>query len=312
MMTVVPRPNNLNLAILALIAACGGRVLPDQGSHGGGARQTGAGSGTFGSGTGSTGSGTSSGTGSSGTGISVTGAGGGSAGSPEMGGAPTGAAGNVPLDCVAPPPKPSALLASNNLSDLESGILITTVVPVGGGWFSYRDPEANTVFSPDPDAFMTDSPGLNGTAHAVHVLGKGFIGPASATNWGGGVGMALSLGGPALPAPTDLSAFRGISFWAKSGSVVSDISVQISTVDTDPNYCTCAATSSCYATHSFLLSAVPQVEAKYTVRFTDLRQPDYIGAPTPFDPSHVLNIIFSSNGPVQDFDYWVDEISVVK
>jgi len=237
----------------------------------------------------------------------------GTAGGFGQGGAFIGGAGSVSTPgCVAVPPTPSAVLASNILSDLESGILITTVVPVGGEWFSYRDPEVNTGFSPDPAAFMTESPGLNGTGRAVHVFGKGFMGPPSATNWGGGVGMALSFVGPAVSAPTDLSAFRGISFWAKSGSGVSDISVQVSTVDTDPTYCRCLATNNCYATHSVLLSAVPQHDTHYTVLWTELKEPSYAPTPVPFDPKHVLNIIFASNGPVPFFDYWVDEISVVK
>ena len=141
---------------------------------------------------------------------------------------------------------------------------------------------------------------------AVHVLGKGFSPPASATNFGGGAGIELSLAGT-----VDLSAYAGISFWAKSASA-SDINVQFGTPDTDPRYCDCLQTGSCYSTHARLVPGVTQVETKYTVRWIDLRQPTYVMAPIPFDPTRVLNIIFGSNGPVPQFDFWIDEVTLVK
>jgi hypothetical protein len=350
---IVSRRSTSTLAVLALLAACGGKVLGGGGSggdQGGGA--AGTGSGTFGSGTGSTGTGgtttstgTGTSTGSTGTGISTTGAGGGSvvcggmvcpsgwaccnascggscvppggacpgcgsAGAFGQGGGFVGAGGSNVMGCMTPPPA-RGLVASDMLSDLEAGTLITSITP-GGGWFSFKDPEVATGFLPDPANFVAEAPGLHGTKMAVHVIGKGFMPPPSATNWGGGVGIALSLSGPTTPAPTDLSSYSGISFWAKSGSVVSDINVQIGTTDTDPNYCTCVSTNNCYVTHAFLLRAVPQAETKYTVRFAELKQPFYVTNPIPFDPTRVLTIIFASNGPVPYFDYWIDEVSLAK
>jgi hypothetical protein len=347
-MAIVRRPSTSSLVVLALIAACGGKVLTNQGSQGGGSGQTGTGSGTFGSGTGSSSTGTGPGTGSTGTGFTVTGAGGdvsggpvcgmvtcprdwsccspscgactppgsacldttcGSAGAFGQGGAFIGAGGNG-VGCAPPPPSKPAFVASEIISDLESGPVVTGIVPGGGGWFSYKDSEPGSTLTPDPANFMTESPGLRGTMRAVHVIGKGFMPPLSATNWGGGVGMALSPNGP-----TDLSEFTGITFLAKSGVIgiggVSDINVQIGTTDTDPTYCTCLATANCYNTHSFLLRSVPQGETKYTVRFVDLSQPNF-GPHIPFNPTQVLTIIFSSNGPAPSFDFWIDEIRVSK
>jgi len=191
------------------------------------------------------------------------------------------------------------------ISDLESGTEITSIIP-GGGWFSFRDSEVNTTFMPDPDNFVASSPGLHGSMRAVHVAGRGFSPPASATNFGGGAGIALSLAGT-----VDLSAYSGISFWAKSDTR-SDINVQFGTPDTDPRYCTCLTSGNCYSTHSQLLIGVSPVETKYTVRWVDLRQPTYVMAPVPFDPTNVLNIIFGSNGPAPQFEFWIDEVTLIK
>jgi hypothetical protein len=90
------------------------------------------------------------------------------------------------------------------------------------------------------------------------------------------------------------------------------ILVQISTTDTDPSYCKCQITGACYSTHSFLLPSVTMLEggAKYTVKFADLKQPSF-GTPVHFDPTQILSIMFASDGP-QDFDFWIDEVSLVK
>ena len=70
---------------------------------------------------------------------------------------------------------------------------------------------------------------------ALHVVGTGFAGGvASATVWGAGVGVALGgastggLAGAVNPPvmPTDLSAYKGLTFMAKS-SMMSDVVVQI-------------------------------------------------------------------------------------
>jgi|SRR5450432_596447 len=143
----------------------------------------------------------------------------------------------------------------------------------------------------------------------VHVVGRGFMPPASATNFGGGVGLELTPG-----APTDLSRFTGISFWAESGpfgDIISDILVEISTTDTDPTYCKCLSAGNCSSSYFFLLKEVPMSESKFTVKWTDLKQSG-IGTPVRFDPTQVLKIMFASNGPVPYFNYWIDEVSVTK
>jgi hypothetical protein len=237
-------------------------------------------------------------------------------GTTGVGGSFIGGAGTTATNpgCVSPVLKPG-IVTSTMISDLETGILVTGIQPPGG-WFSYQDQEIGAVFVPQPPNVVTSSPGLNGTKFAVHAYGKGFMPPESATNWGGGVGIGLSVLAPGdtstvVGRPTDLSAFSGISFWTKNGGIPTDINVMISTTDTDPNYCTCQATNNCYASHSVLITAPPN-ETKITIPFAKLYQPAYVANPIPFNPARALSIIFATNGPVPVFDFWVDEVALVK
>jgi hypothetical protein len=228
-----------------------------------------------------------------------------------------GAGGGAMMPCTPPDKTMKAQVASDMLSDF-GGMAPTAVSAVtpGGGWYSYQDPEMGTTFIPAPASFMLEMPGHSGMGSALHVAGSGFMGPASATNWGAGAGFSLGgqiAGGTTgmVTQPTDVSAYTGISFYAKS-SMMSDISVQFATPDTDPSYCSCQAANLCYTTHAAVVPMIAAAWTKYTVKFTDLKQPTYTMAPVPFDPTSLLTINFASNGPLPMFDYWVDEVTLVK
>jgi len=231
-----------------------------------------------------------------------------------------GAGGDMMAMCTPPDKTMKALVASAMLSDFGGAAptAISAVTP-GGGWYSYQDPEMGTTFTPAPASFMLEMPGHSGTGSALHVAGSGFMGPASATNWGAGAGFSLggaipgglSTGAGTTTQPTDVSMYTGISFYAKSANM-SDVSVQFSTPDTDPSYCTCQAASLCYTTHAAVVPMIAAAWTQYTVKFADLKQPTYVMAPVPFDPTSLLTINFASNGPVPMFDYWIDEVTLVK
>jgi hypothetical protein len=195
---------------------------------------------------------------------------------------------------------------------------IQSVTP-GGGWYSFNDSEMGISFTPAPEAWMVSTPGHGGTGFAVHVAGSGFIGSPSDVYWGGGTGFRLGgpipgglAGGPRMTAmPTDVSAYTGISFYAKS-SMASDVSVQFPIPDTVPDYCTCRPAGLCYGTHFALIQGLAADWTKYTVKFADLKQPPEIKAPIPFDRVNLLEIDFMSNGPVPMFDFWIDDISLIR
>jgi hypothetical protein len=221
----------------------------------------------------------------------------------------------TPVACTLPDKTQVALVASDVLADLEGAApgAISSITP-GGGWFSYHDNEPNTQFTPEPASWMPEMPGHGGTGAAVHAVGTGFVAPTSPTVWGAGVGFALGAaipGGPAtgvglVTQPTDLSAYSGISFYAKSG-LHSDLRVLVGTTHTDLGYCECAAPNC--VPHEFLITSLSSDWANYQVRFTDLAQPTNV-SPVAFDPKEVLTIIFAGNTPVASFDFWIDDIAL--
>src|SRR5262249_14074209 len=153
--------------------------------------------------------------------------------------------------CNAAKPVGTGLLATTMISDFEGMApgAVTAVTPPGG-WFSYKDATVGNMLTPDNSAFMNfmaDTPGANGTMHSIHVVGSGFMPPASGTSYGGGVGVAL-----AGDVPTDLSMYSGITFWAKSGATPSEMSVAVSTTATDPKFCECLL-QGCYSSYAFLI-----------------------------------------------------------
>jgi hypothetical protein len=227
--------------------------------------------------------------------------------------------------CTPPDTTTKGAVTTTTLADFEGDApgAVMAVTP-GGGWYSYTDSEVGTglpaMFSPAPGSFVVETPGNGGMGSALHVAGTGFAGGvASATVWGAGVGVALAGGttggiaGATNPPvmPTDLSMYKGLSFYAKS-SMMSDVVVQFGNPSTDPSYCTCQAASLCYTGHAKTVTAIAADWTKYTVMFTDLAQPTYVAAPVPFDPTSVLTINFASNGPVAMFDYWIDDVTLVQ
>ena len=169
---------------------------------------------------------------------------------------------------------------------------------------------------------MVEPRGADGTGSALHVVGTGFAGGvASATIWGAGVGVALGgastggLAGAVNPPvmPTDLSAFKGLTFMAKR-------------LDDERRGRADAGTRT---TESLVLHlpgrepllhralqgghrALPLPGRSTPSSSPSSPSPPYVMAPVPFDPTAVLTINFASNGPLPMFDYWIDDITFIK
>jgi hypothetical protein len=270
-----------------LVLGCSGSDSPSFGNK------------TTGSGTGGT---HSNSTGTSGT----TGVSGGTMGSGGVGPSFAGGAGSTPVTCT-PPTVVTATPTADLLTNLDMDTAVSGFSP-GGGWFSYKDDEPSGMLTPVNTAFMTESPGANNSAAAVHVVGSGFMPDQLGANYGGGVGFSLA---SPQGTPGDLSGAAGISFYAKSGkpNEPSDIKVAVSTTATDPLFCICNATG-CFNSHFIVIEKASGTWSKHTVLWNDLKQADW-GYRTAFDNKTVLTINFVSNGPVPAFDFWVDEVSLV-
>jgi hypothetical protein len=218
-----------------------------------------------------------------------------------------GAAGSTSTKCTAPMVA-TATPTSDLLTNLDTDSAVSGFSP-GGGWFSYKDDEPTGMLTPDNIAFMTESPGANESAAAVHVVGSGFMPDMAGQNYGGGVGFSLA---SPKGTPGDLSGAKGFIFYAKSGkaSDLSDIKVVVSTTATDPTFCICNGLG-CYNTHSVVIPKVPAEWSKRTVHWEELMQAPDWGYRASFDPKTVLTINFVSNGPLPAFDFWVDEVSLI-
>jgi len=220
--------------------------------------------------------------------------------------------------CTVPDVSTKALVVVDVLSDFDGDApgAIQSVTP-GGGWFSFTDIELGTTFTPAPASWMTETPGHGGTGSALHVAGTGFVAPASELNFGAGVGFSLGgsipggsvTGNGFVTMPTDVSVYRGISFYAKS-SMQSGVKVQFATPDTDFSYCTCLVTNGC-SQHGLLVPSLASDWTKYTILFADLHQATNV-TPVPFDPTSLLTIEFMANTPVAAFDFWIDDITLIR
>lgn len=221
-------------------------------------------------------------------------------------GSAAGAAGTTSSACTVPMVV-TAMPTGDVLTNLDMDSAVSGFSP-GGGWFSYKDDEPTGMLSPDNSNFMTESPGANESAAAVHVVGSGFMSDMT-QNYGGGVGFSLA---SPKGTPGDLSGAIGFTFYAKSGkaSDPSDIKIAVSTTATDPTFCICNGLG-CYNTHFMIFQKVSASWSQLTVRWTDLKQAPDWGYRAPFDPKTVLTINFVSNGALPAFDFWVDEVSLI-
>ncbi|HEY2510458.1 MAG TPA: hypothetical protein VGI39_06370 [Polyangiaceae bacterium] len=201
----------------------------------------------------------------------------------------------------APPPDAGPPPCTALLDDLEDGDgWILRCIGRGGPWYAYNDGSPGGSQSPTPGRpFLPEMPG-HASTYAAHTSGKGF------TARGAGVGFDLD--NPAGNRATyDLSAYKGLTFWAKSATAF-HMYVNFPDKDTDPAGGVCTKCNDSWGKGIDITAAW----AQYTVTFAELGT-DGIGAPAPagFDPAHVYSIEFHA-APNAVFDYWVDDISLSK
>ena len=152
------------------------------------------------------------------------------------------------------------------------------------------------------------------STRAIHTTGGPF------TGYGSGFGTNLAMGDATL---YDLSGYKGISYWAKSGSATAQdkIIVRFGTVWTDPRGGKCAKdkTDPNYGDKTkcdddFAVSDTLTTEWKqYTHAFSDFMQEDWGLHPADMAfPAKEVYAIKFAQAPGKAFDIWLDDIAFTK
>jgi hypothetical protein len=167
-----------------------------------------------------------------------------------------------------------------------------------GAWYGFADGAGTGVVEFPGTIVGGRGPTSN---HAMHNAGSGF------TSWGSGIGFNLYVTAPGKNV-YDVSAFAGITFWARSEAPLQlivdfpDINTASEMPDALQRCTTCD--------HHWLKTVQLTPEWKrYTVLWTEL-QPEFgtVPAPEAFEVTQVVSMQWRVSAGVI-FDYWVDDIA---
>ncbi len=181
------------------------------------------------------------------------------------------------------------------IEDFESGAI---------KWFSYQDGTGmlmgTTVNNGPPESNAGEVPGGQ---LAAHLRGSGF------TDFGAGLGFSGWL------MCVDVSAFAGISLWAKGGpgtgtSLASGPRFNLLMPATLPVQFGGTCTVSCNDYHTVQLSLTEQWQ-KYSFRWNQFSQQGF-GPPVSFNNRNLIGFNFSFLGSASGtaFDLWIDEVEL--
>lgn len=173
-----------------------------------------------------------------------------------------------------------------------------------GQWYSYND-GVGTMVPAVGEALVPEAGGADGTGFALHTSGSGF------SDWGAGIAADLNntTAEPwsATRQAYDLSAYGGISFWAKGTGTVRFKIPTLSTVSADEQgSCAPAGDVPCGDDFGVDLTLAADWQ-RHDIAFASLSQQDW-GVAATFDPAEALGIRFQHTDTASGFDFWIDEI----
>lgn len=179
-----------------------------------------------------------------------------------------------------------------------------------GPWYVVADTTATGTTGPSmtigPLATADLRPNSTGIA-ALHLAASGF------TDWGAGVGADM-VNQMAKKAPYDISAYRGIRFYAKVGSgSTSTVKVLLPNTysDADGGKCSDLVTTKRCGDHLFKsVSGLKTTWDVYQVNFSDLTQQAFGLPQTTIDLTGVYSIQFTLANKLP-IDLWIDDVSFV-
>jgi len=196
----------------------------------------------------------------------------------------------------------------DDFEDLDEFILRLSMR--NGPWYVFSDGTATGTLGKLTIATLTGSdvrPGSTSTA-ALHLTATGFI------DWGAGVGadMVNQMG---KKAPYDVSAYRGIRFYAKVASGTSTtVKVLLPNIysDVDGGKCTDAEAAKHCGDHLFTsVSGLKTTWQVYEVKFADFAQQGFGLKQATFDPSGVYSVQFTLANKTTPIDIWFDDVSFI-
>ena len=297
--------NLQNTVLVSLLAA--GIAVTTGCSSGTDAPNTTGGASGSGSGTaGATGTGGQT-SGASGSDV-VAGAGGsGMAGADNTGSGGSGGGGNVQTGVCAGAGTRKVAIGDTKIDDFEGAM-------ISPGWSSFSD------VMPTPNSFKItqEAGGAVGTAHSGHYMGTG----AKTTAKGGyGVGTVfnVSIDTTAKIFCIDISAFDGVTFWAKGSTATSKVNVNFVLPETnEQNTVTgggdCVKDSGCF-NHPFKTVPITTEWAQYSVKFSEAAGGKYpSGGPNAGGSATVKNVIQELVWITleENWDFSLDEIQFYK
>ncbi|APR77992.1 Hypothetical protein A7982_03339 [Minicystis rosea] len=168
-----------------------------------------------------------------------------------------------------------------------------------GYWYTFGDKAGSTIAPAAGGTFAMSPGGANGSKFAAHISGK--VGTGDVVY----VGMGFNFVDP--KGPHDLSAYKGISFWAKSNSPTR-VRVKLPDGNTDPEGKVCTA---CFNDFGMDLELTP-TWTKYTIPFGSASQLAGWGAPHPasVERTKMYGVQWQVNTPGAAYDVWVDDIEL--
>jgi hypothetical protein len=178
------------------------------------------------------------------------------------------------------------------------------------GWYAFNDTTPANSIKPTIDA-----DGAATTAHSLHYTGTGIKSP---TNGGFGAGLVWGL----LPASTncvDVSAFDGVTFWAKLGTAATantKVYFKVATPETNASKALeatgigdCAGPTGCYNPPNKIIT-LTSTWTQYAVKWSDLTGGSLPGSKKPTWVNLAQQLVWTSDGP--DFDLSIDEVAFYK
>jgi hypothetical protein len=186
------------------------------------------------------------------------------------------------------------------IDDMEDGDgTIDMIAQRGGVWFSFNDKTEGTQLpAADAEIFAMSEllPARSGSHYAARSSGGGF------TVWGAGIGFELY-----NQKAYDLSRYAGLTFWARRGpDTASALRFAVTDSATAPRGGQCDKCSDYFGVDLSLGT----VFRRYTFTWQELTQEDW-GDPQPnVNAAEVYGIRFQAD-PLEDFDFWIDDIALL-